>query len=245
MHPGEITINEIGEQSTRSLQAAAEMEEDRSQRVTGVHGGVEHAGCCPTLRARLVVGGEQSPDRLLRGRSQRRSAGRATHGADQAGDGFLVPQRRPSRRIEPAPQDVLSASALCITAWRHRWQRHAVDPQHVANALHQNAIDQRSARIEAPVEPGVIGETANVRSHIGLNEIDQTGDAQRSAHRPAPSLVPGEVHVAYIGKMRPQLRHVPLQDRAQTVVLDPSEPRWRIDLRPEIDGEEAVALEPP
>src|SRR5215467_11303427 len=62
---------------------------------------------------------------------------------------------------------------------------------------------------------------------------------------PAPSLVPGEVHVAYVGKMRPQLRHVPLQHRAQTVVLHPCEPRRRIDLRPEIDSEEAVALEPP
>src|SRR5260370_1122179 len=79
MNAGEIAMNEIGEQSTRSLQAAAEMEEDRSQRVTGVHGGVEHAGGSPTLPARLVVAGEQSPDRLLRGRSQRRSAARATH----------------------------------------------------------------------------------------------------------------------------------------------------------------------
>ena len=199
MNPGEITINEIGEQSTRSLQAAAEMEEDRSQRVTAVHGGVEHLGGSPTLRACLVVGGKQSPDGLLSGRAERRSAGHAANGADQTGDGFLVPQRHSSRRIESAPQDVLSASALCITAWRHRWQRHAVDPQHAADAMHQNAIDQRSAWVEAPVEPGVIGEAADVRSHIGLNEIDQTGDAQRSAHRPAPSLVPREVHVADVG----------------------------------------------
>src|SRR5262249_26204417 len=47
MNPGEIAADEIGEQSTRSLQAAAEMEEDRSERVTGVDGGVEHAGGCP------------------------------------------------------------------------------------------------------------------------------------------------------------------------------------------------------
>src|SRR6516225_2262943 len=104
------------------------MEEDRSELVTGVHGGVEHAGGCPTLWARLIIGGEQSADRLLRGRSERRSAGRAAHGADQTGDGFLVPQRRSSRRIEPAPQAVLSARALCITARRDRWQRRAVDP---------------------------------------------------------------------------------------------------------------------
>src|SRR5215831_5172899 len=213
MNPGEIAMDEIGEQSTRSLQAAAEMEEDRSERVTGVDGGVERAGGCPTLRARLVVGGEQSPDRLLRGRAERLSAGHAANGADQTGDRFLVPQRRSSRRIEPAPQAVLSARALCVTAWCHRWQWHAVDLQHAADALHQNAINQRSARVEAPVEPGVIGEAADVRSHIGLNEIDQTGDAQRSAHRPPPSLVPREVHVADIGKMRPQLRHMPLQHR--------------------------------
>src|SRR5262249_10892674 len=106
MNAGEIAMNEVGEQSTRSLQAAAEMEEDRSERVTGVHGGVEHAGGSPTLWARLVVRREQSPDGLLRGRSERRSAGHAAHGTDQTGDGFLVPQRRPSRRIEPAPQDV-------------------------------------------------------------------------------------------------------------------------------------------
>src|SRR5215813_5959977 len=92
MNAGKIAMNEIGEQSTRSLQAAAEMEEDRSERVAGMHGGVEHASGSPTLWARLVVGGEQSPDRLLRGRSDRRSAGRAAHGADQTGDGFLVPQ---------------------------------------------------------------------------------------------------------------------------------------------------------
>src|SRR5215470_17440579 len=164
MNAGEIAMNEIGEQSTRSLQAAAEMEEDRSQWVTGVHGGVEHGGGSPTLWAGLVVAGEQSPDRLLRGRSERRSAGHAAHGADQTGDGLLVPQRRSSRRIEPAPQGVLSARALCITAWRHRWQRHAVDPQHIADALHQNTIDQRSARDEAAIEPGVIGEAADVRS---------------------------------------------------------------------------------
>src|SRR5260370_42271415 len=48
-----------------------------------------------------------------------------------------------------------------------------------------------------------------------------------------------------MGKMRPQLRHVPLQHRAQTVVLHPCEPRRRIDLRSEINSEEAVALEPP
>src|SRR5262249_19440054 len=109
MNAGEIAMDKIGEQSTRSLQAAAEMEEDRSERVAGMHGGAQHAGGSPTLWARLVVGGEQSPDRLLGGRSERRSAGRAAHGADQAGDGFLVPQRRSSRRIEPAPQDLLSA----------------------------------------------------------------------------------------------------------------------------------------
>src|SRR5260221_13235089 len=135
MNAGEIAMNEIGEQSTRSLQAAAEMEEDRSQRVTSVHGGVEHVGGSPTLCARLVVAGEQSPDRLLRGRSQRRSAARAAPGADQTADGFLVPQRRSSRRIEPAPQDILSAQPLRIATWRDPWQRHAVDPQHVANPL--------------------------------------------------------------------------------------------------------------
>src|SRR5262249_57951205 len=96
MNAGEIAMNEIGEQSTRSLQATAELEEDRSERVTGVHGGVEDAGGCPTLWARLIVGSEQSADRLLRGRSERRSAGRAAHGADQAADGFLVPPRRAS-----------------------------------------------------------------------------------------------------------------------------------------------------
>src|SRR5262249_4158895 len=69
MNAGEIAMDEIGEQSTRSLQAAAEMEQHRSERVTGVHGSVEHAGGSPTLWARLVVGGEQSPDRLMRGRS--------------------------------------------------------------------------------------------------------------------------------------------------------------------------------
>src|SRR5215470_4208243 len=117
MNPGEIAVNEIGEQSTRSLQAAAEMEEDRSEWVTAVHGGVEHLGGSPTLRACLVVGGKQSPDGLLSGPAERRSAGHAAHGADQTGDGFLVPQRRSSRRIEPAPQDVLSARALYVTAW--------------------------------------------------------------------------------------------------------------------------------
>src|SRR5262249_13118346 len=120
MNPREIAVNEIGEQSTRSLQAAAEMEEDRSKRVTAVHGGVGAAGGSPTLGARLVAGGNQSPDGLLSGRAERRSAGHAANGADQTGDGFLVPQRRSSRRIEPAPQDVLSARALCVTAWCHR-----------------------------------------------------------------------------------------------------------------------------
>src|SRR5262249_23588258 len=90
MNSGEIAMNEIGEQSTRSLQAAAEMEEDRPKRIAGVHGGVERAGGSPTLWARLVVGGKQSPDGLLSGRAERRSAGHAAHGADQTGDGFLV-----------------------------------------------------------------------------------------------------------------------------------------------------------
>src|SRR5262249_61630508 len=82
MNPGEIAMNEIGEQSTRSLQAAAEMEEDRPERIAAVHGGVERAGGSPTLWAGLVVGGEQSSDCLLRGPAERRGAGPASLGAD-------------------------------------------------------------------------------------------------------------------------------------------------------------------
>src|SRR5262249_58136617 len=72
MNAGKIAMNEIGEQSTRSLQAAAEMEEDRSQWVTGVHGGVEHGGGSPTLWACLVVAGDPSPDRPPAGPSPAR-----------------------------------------------------------------------------------------------------------------------------------------------------------------------------
>src|SRR5262249_17901098 len=45
--------------------------------------------------------------------------------------------------------------------------------------------------------------------------------------------------------MRPQLRHVPLEYRTQIIVLYPCEAGRRIDLRSEIVGEEAIALEPP
>src|SRR5262249_57083072 len=99
--------------------------------------------------------------------------------------------------------------------------------------------------VEGGVGRGVTGEPANVRSHISLKEIDQTGDAQRSAHRPLLSLAPRKIPVGDMGEMRPQLRHMPLQHGPQTVVLHPCEPRRRIDLRREIGGEEAVALEPP
>src|SRR2546429_3979657 len=183
MDSGEIAVNELGEQPTRPLETSAEMEKDRAQRVAGVHGGVKNAGRGPALRARSVVGGEQAPDRLLRGLSQRRSAGRAADGADQTGEGFLVPQRLPPGRIEAAAQAVLGTHALRVLARRDRRQRRSCHAQHVAYAQHQNAVDQRSVQVELAVEASVIGKTPDVRSRIGSNEIDQAGDAQRSGHR--------------------------------------------------------------
>ena len=72
-------------------EAAAKLKKDRAQRIAGVHGGVEDTGGSPTLRSCFIVGGKQAPDRLLRRRPERRSAGHAADGIDQAGDGFLVP----------------------------------------------------------------------------------------------------------------------------------------------------------
>src|SRR5262249_32376372 len=73
MNPGEIAVDEIGEETTRALQAAAEMENNRAQRVASMHRGVKDAGSDPALRAGRIVGNEQAPDRLLRRRADRGS----------------------------------------------------------------------------------------------------------------------------------------------------------------------------
>src|SRR5262249_1151826 len=91
MNPGEIAVDEIGEEAPRALQAPAEMEENRTQRVARMHRGVEDAGSAPALRAGLIVGNEQAPDRLLRPGANRRRARLVPDGGNQAGDGFFVP----------------------------------------------------------------------------------------------------------------------------------------------------------
>src|SRR5579862_9040218 len=56
--------------------------------------------------------------------------------------------------------------------------------------------------------------------------------------------VPGKEEISQFGKVRPQRRTVPLDDRTETVVLDPLESRPRIDFGRKVGREETIALEP-
>src|SRR5262249_56634733 len=93
MNPGELAVDEIGEEATRPLQAAAEIEKNRAQRVASMHRVIKDAGSGPALQAGFIIGGEQAPDRLLRHRADRRSARHVADCGDETGDGFFVPYR--------------------------------------------------------------------------------------------------------------------------------------------------------
>src|SRR5262249_16637495 len=201
MNPGEIAVDEIGEETTRALQGAAEMENNRAQRVASMHRGVKDAGSDPALRAGRIVGNEQAPDRLLRRRADRGSARHVANSGDEAGDGPFVPYRLACSRIEALPQLILRALAPCLVTRRDRGQRHAGDTQHTTDAQHQNAVDQRSAQVELAIEASVIRKTSDLGPRIGLHEIDQTGDAKRSTHRrPPPYFSQGKYTLRILAK---------------------------------------------
>jgi hypothetical protein len=87
---------------------------------------------------------------------------------------------------------LLAACALHVLARRDCRQRLVPDPQHVAHAPCQNAIEQRAARLEAAVQPAVPGKHRDIGSGIDPQQIDHPGNAQRAAHRRPPHLSQGK-----------------------------------------------------
>ena len=198
-----------------------------SQWIAGMHGGVEHAGGSPALAGAPVVGDEQPPHRPLRRRAELgpprpRTAAPSPAMVSWSHSG-LPPAGSRRRRTPPC------ARPRPVLARRDRRQRHAVDPQHAADALHQHAVDQRPALLKATVEPAVIGQAPGCPRWYRPASVDQSRDAQQSAHR-ATRRCPREEHIAHVGEMRPQLWCVPLQHGAHVVIPHPCEAGRRIDL---------------
>src|SRR5262249_6293987 len=73
-----------------------------------------------------------------------------------------------------------------IAARRDGGKPLAVDLQRARDGAHQQTIDERPTRLEAPIEIGVGVEGPDVSLAVDLVEIGQEWNSDRSRHRSAP-----------------------------------------------------------